>query len=866
MPIPPLRPRSQATFYKTGDQMPHKKKKRAKGWVRRYWLPVLIILFLIGGIGAIGAFAYYSKDLPDPEKINERSVAQSTRIYARDETTILYEVHGDVRRTVIPLTEIPEYAMHATISVEDKDFYKHKGVSIRGIIRAIFTDITTGSSQGGSTITQQLIKNTVLTTEKSINRKIKELVLAYQMESKFTKDQILQLYFNEIPYGSNVYGIEAATQYYFGKNAQNLTLDEAALLAALPQRPTYYSPYGDHTDILVGRQQYVLNLMAEQGYLTRDEVDTAKQVDVLAKITPPKENITAPHFVFYVREYLTEKYGESVVERGGLKVVTTLEPTLQQYAESAVEEYGQYNQDRYKASNASLVAVNPITGQILAMVGSRDYFNSDIDGSVNVALRTRNPGSSFKPFVYTAAFTKGYTPDTILFDLTTNFGPQGDGTSYTPKNFDGGERGPVTIRKALQGSLNIPAVKALYLAGIPDVVELAKKSGYTTISKPEDYGLALALGGAGVKLLDHVAAFGVFAQQGTYRQPQAVIKVLDNKGKILEQYKVQEHEVLDKNIANMTANILTDNDARSYIFGSGSKLYIPGRQVGAKTGTTNDNRDAWTVGFTPSFVAGVWSGNNDNSQMSGSAGGSTVAAPIWNSFMRKALQGTPQERFPEYQKPGTDKPILNNDLEGESTIYVDSVTGLAIPTSCLGDYPEQFKQKSSYREVHSILYYVDKNNPQGDQPANPTSDPQFSRWEEPVRRWALEQGYTSTKPKEGSCDIRSKDAQPKVSLVSPTKSDTITSFSPTFKATATGTYGISSIQFFINDILVGTIKNSKTSVVVDLSSIANGFQTVRVVATDIYKNTATVSATVNILIPGNTVLDLSPQTNTSTGE
>lgn len=865
MPIPPLRPRSHATMSPSKHRGSKKNKKGTKGWIRQYWLPVLIILFLVGGIGVIGAFAYYSRDLPDPEKINERSVAQSTRIYARDGTTLLYEIHGDVRRTVIPLTDVPENAVHATIAIEDKDFYKHKGISIRGIIRAFFTDITTGSSQGGSTITQQLIKNTVLTNEKKLNRKIKEAVLAYQMESKFTKDQILQLYFNEIPYGSNVYGIEAASQYYFNKNARDLTIDEAALLAALPQAPTYYSPHGDHTDILVGRQQYILTLMANQGYISKEQADAAKQVDVLAKIAPPSESIIAPHFVFYVREYLTQKYGDSVVERGGLKVITTLEPTLQQYAEGAIGEYGQYNQDHYKASNASLVAINPITGQILAMVGSRDYFNQDIDGSVNVALRTRNPGSSFKPFVYTVAFAKGYTPDTVLFDLRTNFGPQGNGTSYTPQDYDGGERGPVTIRKALQGSLNIPAVKTAYLDGIPSIVDLAKKAGYTTIGNADQYGLAIALGGAGVRLIDHVAAFGIFAQQGMYREPQAILKVLDNKGKILEQYKVREHEVVDKNIANMTANILTDNDSRAYIFGSNSKLYIPGRQVAAKTGTTNNNRDAWTVGFTPSLVAGVWAGNNDNSKMSGSAGGSTVAAPIWNAFMRKALQGAPNETFPTYNKPKTDKPILNNDLEGESTIYIDSVTKLAIPNSCLADYPEKFKEKSTYREVHSILFYVDKDNPQGDQPKNPEDDPQYTRWEEPVQRWAQDQGYTSTKPKDGSCDIRSTSAQPTVSLVSPTKSDTITSFSPTFTATAKGTYDIDTIQFYVNNTLVGTAKSGQTSAVVDLSDIPNGFQTVKVVASDIYKNTATASTSVNILIPGNTATELPTNTNSTGG-
>lgn len=850
MPIPPLRPRSRATL----SPLSHKKKSRNNGkrnaW--RYLIVIAIILFLIGGIGMIGAFAYYSKDLPDPEKINDRSVAESTRIYARDETTLLYEIHGDVRRTIIPLEEIPNYVTNATIAIEDKNFWTHKGISITGIIRSALSNISSGNitGSGGSTITQQFIKNAVLTDEKKYSRKIKEAVLAYQMESRFSKEQILQLYFNEIPYGSNVYGIQAASQYYFNKDAQKLSIAEGALLAALPQAPTLYSPHGNNTELLVGRQHYILDLMVEQGYISEEEAKEAKGVDILTLVAAPRESIIAPHFVFYVKEYLVEKYGEAIVERGGLKVITTLEPTLQQYAEEAIAQYGETNNSRYNASNASLVSINPITGQILAMVGSRDYFNADIDGSVNVALRVRNPGSSFKPIVYGTAFSKGFTPDTILFDLTTNFGPQGDGSSYIPKNYDSGERGPVTIRTALQGSLNIPAVKALYLAGIPNVVEQAKKMGYSTIGEADQYGLALALGGAGVTLLDHTSAFGVFAQDGMWREPQKILKVLDHKGKVLEQFSVKEKQVMDENTARMVANVLSDNNARAYVFGSNSPLQIPGRQVSAKTGTTNDNRDAWTIGFVPSLVAGVWGGNNDNSEMTGSGGGSSVAAPIWNTFMRKALEGAPKETFPTYKDANTDKPILKGDLEGESTLYIDSVTKKAIPSTCLATYPEAFKEKSSFREVHTILYYVDKNDPQGAPPSNPASDPQFTRWEEPVQRWASEQGYTSTAPEEGSCAIRENGVLANLSFINPKQGGSITSFTPTLEVTVDAEFDIASVAFYIEDTLIGSTKKGLEATVA-LSDFKNGFQTITAVVTDEYKNTIEKSIDINLLVPTN---------------
>ncbi|MDD5567444.1 MAG: transglycosylase domain-containing protein, partial [Patescibacteria group bacterium] len=412
MPIPPLEPTYQKTWKHTKESKPEPKSRSAKR--RRWWSKLLIIcavLFLAGLLVGVGAFAWYSRDLPSPDKLLSRNLAQSTRIYDRTGQVLLYEIHGDVKRTLVPLEDIPDNLKNATIAIEDKHFYEHSGFDITGLIRAVFINITSvGKSRpGGSTITQQLVKNAILTTEKTFTRKIKELVLSYQIERKFSKDQILKLYFNEIPYGSVSYGVESAAQIYFGKSVSDLNLAESAVLAALPQSPTYYSPYGSHVDELIGRQQYILDLMVEQNYITREQADEAKKVEL--KFQPSREPITAPHFVFYVKEKLTEKYGEKMVEQGGLKVITTLDAYKQQVAETAVTE-GIEKIKKYGGSNAALVALDPKTGEILSMVGSVDYFDTENDGNVNVTIRNRQPGSSFKPVVYATAFAKGYTPET----------------------------------------------------------------------------------------------------------------------------------------------------------------------------------------------------------------------------------------------------------------------------------------------------------------------------------------------------------------------------------------------------------------------------------------------------------------------
>jgi len=464
-----------------------KKGKKKRSWPRRI-LKFFIWCAVAGLLFAIGIFAYYAKDLPSPGKLNKRQVVESTKIYDRTGEYLLYEIHGEEKRTSIPLKDMSEIVRAATIAAEDQTFYQHYGVQFKAIARAAIYDLLGRKvSQGGSTITQQLIKNTVLTPERTFTRKVKEVILSVELEQRFSKDEILEMYLNEIPYGSNAYGIQAAAQTFFGKDAKDLKLAESALLASLPKAPTYYSPYGSHLDELKGRQEYVLDQMQKMGYITSNQAASAKEFDVLAEIKPFQESIQAPHFVMYVKEQLVNKYGEKQVEEGGMKVYTTLDWGKQQIAEETVKK-GVAANTKYRATNAALTAIDPKTGQILAMVGSRDYFDKSIDGNVNVAVRDRQPGSSFKPYVYATAFKKGYTPNTVIFDVETNFGTKDQ--PYTPQNYSNKFSGPVKMREALARSLNIPAVKTLYLAGVDNSINTAQSMGITTLKNRGRYGLA----------------------------------------------------------------------------------------------------------------------------------------------------------------------------------------------------------------------------------------------------------------------------------------------------------------------------------------------------------------------------------------
>jgi 1A family penicillin-binding protein len=586
---------------------------------------------------------YSTHDLPSPKQLETRDLPLTTKIYDRN-GKILYNVYTDQNRTIVPLTGIPDNLKHATIAVEDKDFYKHKGFDILGILRAFRKTVFERNVQGGSTITQQLVKSAFLSPERTISRKLKELYLAFRVETAFSKDKILEMYLNQVPYGGTAWGVSAAAEQYFGKNLKDLTLAESALLAGLPAAPTYYSPFGQNVQRSLERKDYVLKRMLEEKYITQSQYD--KTVKEKIKFKPAVTNLKAPHFVAYVREYLAEKYGESIASRGGLKVTTTLDLDTQEAAEKVVKE----NIDGLKylrVSNGAALVTRPKTGEILAMVGSKDYFDPSIDGNVNVTTAERQPGSSIKPINYAMALYRGLiTPATIIMDVPTTFGAAGT-TPYHPVNYDGAFHGPVQVRFALGNSYNIPAVKVLALNGVAEFVNFAKEMGINTFKDPSRYGLSLTLGGGEVKMTEMATAFGVFANEGIKQDLTPILKIEDSKGRTLEEFKPRGGKrVLSREVAFQISSILSDNSARVAAFGPSSELYIPGKTVAVKTGTTDDKRDNWTIGYTPSYLVATWVGNNDNTPMNPAlASGITGAAPIWNGIMKSILKDKVNESF-----------------------------------------------------------------------------------------------------------------------------------------------------------------------------------------------------------------------------
>ena len=786
---------------------------------------------------------YYSKDLPTPSKIQRRTSIESTKILDRN-GNLLYAVHGEENRIILKSDEIPDTVKKATIAVEDKNFYKHFGLDFKGIARAAIYNITHRGKkiQGGSTLTQQFVKNALLSPKRTLSRKIKEAILSIELEIIYSKDEILTMYLNEIPYGSNAYGIEAAANTFFNKKAKDLDLAQAALLAALPKAPTYYSPYGTHTDELQARKDYVLDRMETLGFIKPEEAEAAKNEKLT--FVPRRESIQAPHFVMYVREILADKYGEKMLESGGLKVTTTLDLEKQKIAQETIDKWGPINLKKANAKNAALVALDPKTGQILAMVGSRDYFNTEIDGNVNVALAKRQPGSSFKPIVYATGFEKEWAPASVLFDLKTDFGG-----GYSPDNYDGKTRGPVTIRTALANSLNIPAVKMLALVGLDNALAKAKEFGITTFTRPKsDYGLSLVLGGGEVKLLELASAYGVFANNGLKNDTVAILKVEDQKGNILEEWKPSKNkkEVIAKEIAYEISSILSDNAARAAVFGTRSPLYIPGRTVAAKTGTTDAFRDAWTLGYTPSLVAGVWVGNNDNTSMSGSRGaGAMAAAPIFHDFMVKALGNSPNE---EFSRPDTIEEVVVDALTGKlpipgaptrkdifapwqipkerafskGTVKIDKLCGDKLATD---QTPEEYIEERVYRVIHSEM------------PDNPN-------WEAPVRAWAVANGYTESPPTE-YCNLHTPSNQPAISITNPSN-NAIVSGSINISASVSAPTGAERVEFYIDDILAGTDIDAPYSITYDTNNLSEGNHTISAIIYDKVGFKAKSSITVTV--------------------
>lgn len=638
----------------------------------RLTVPSLLVSTSVVGFFAVTLAFWFLilRDLPSPKTLTTRPQALTTRIFDRN-GKLLFKFYKNENRSLVPLPEIPLSLRQATVAIEDKNFYSHSGISYRGIARAIWRNLSTGSLAGGSTITQQLVKNTLLSPEKTLRRKIREIVLALGVELTFTKDQILEMYLNEVPYGGATYGVSEAAESYFGKRVQDLNLAESAFLAGLPASPTEFSPYGTHPEAAKQRQKEVLDRMAQDGDITQKAAD-----ETLAAKLPLRQSnidILAPHFVMYVKEILSRKYGDAMVEQGGLQVFTSLDLSLQETVQKIVTSEVDKILFLHITNGSALVTV-PATGEILAMVGSRDYFDTKSDGNVNATLALRQPGSSIKPVNYAVALANNFTAATVIPDTPITFRIPGQ-PSYSPVNYDGRFHGNVTLRTALASSYNVPAVKVLSAVGVSQMLEQGKKMGITTWNDPGRFGLSLTLGGGDVRMVDMASVYGTLANLGSRVDLQPILRVDDSRGHTLEKYTCTEAKlppttptagfltksadtalqtesygcnrqtVLDPRIAYTLTDILSDNAARTPAFGPHSDLVIPGHQVAVKTGTTNNLKDNWTIGYTPQFLVATWVGNFDSSPMSYVASGVTGASPIWNKIMTYTLKDRPKATF-----------------------------------------------------------------------------------------------------------------------------------------------------------------------------------------------------------------------------
>jgi 1A family penicillin-binding protein len=797
--------------------------------------------------------------LPDFNSFTDRKQINSTKVYDRTGEIVLYDIGSDVRRTSIPYTEMGVHIKNAVVAIEDARFYEHSGISIRGMTRAFIANLTPGGIvQGGSTITQQVIKKSLLVDDRTIIRKFKEILLAFKLEQQYGKDEILGIYLNEIPYGGNVYGIQEATQTFFAKNPIDLTIAEAAYLAAIPNAPSRYSPYGSRKDALENRKNIVLSRLLELGFITQDEFNQAKEEVVTWQPQRP-QGIKAPHFVFYVKEQLEERYGVDVVESGGLKVITTLDYTLQQIGEKAVAEYTTGSKKILEKQNGGLVAIDPKTGQILTMVGSRNYFDREIDGNFNVTTARRQPGSAFKPFIYATALKMGYTPETVLLDVPTEFSsvcnPYGapyPGRSasqcYSPQNYDGKFHGPMSIRSALARSMNIPAVKMLYMVGIKNAIKTAEDMGITTLVGADRYGLSLVLGGGEVRLVEMTSAYGVFAAEGVRHEHSAILKVEDKNGNTLQEWSPKTSVILDRNIALRMSDMLSDNIARTPTFGANSPLHIPNRQVAAKSGTTNNFKDSWAIGYTPSLVAGAWIGRNDNTSLNASV----LASPVWKTFMTQALVKYPTETFdkadpiPNYE---TLPPVVRGLWQGGESYIIDTISG-GLATEYT---PKETQKEYVITDVHTILHWVQKTNPSGPRPGNPEQDSLYNNWETAVRNWwnanSARYPIVTYDQKPNFTDtVHTPENAPIVNFISPSEGSEFSQNNTiTVSINSTGRYPIKKIDVYFNSTFIGTSTNSVlTFTASDSIGFLPGENTILVIVTDTVGNTTTATREVVI--------------------
>jgi len=816
------------------------------------------VIFFI--LSSLALFAWYAKDLPQPDRVVRRE-GFATKIYDR-EGRLLYDVFAGQRRTPVSLEEIPQHLRNATIAVEDKNFYKHRGFDPKGILRAVYNIVIYRRLQGGSTLTQQLVKNVLLTSQRTLSRKIKEFILAVQIESKYSKDQILQMYLNEAPYGGTAWGVEAAAEVYFGKKVSDLNLVESAILAGLPQRPSVYSPFSsEDPKAYIGRTQHVLRRMREDGYITAEQEEEAKKQLEQIKFSSSSGILKAPHFVMYVKKKLEEKYGQEVVEQGGLRVTTTLDLDLQEEAQKIVAEEIAKVEEKYHITNGGAVVINPQSGEILAMVGSKNYDDPNYDGKFNVTLALRQPGSAIKPVTYVTAFQEGYSPATMIMDTPVTFIIPGQ-PDYKPVNYDGKFHGPMQIRYALGNSINIPAVKMLAKIGLKKMLSTAYEMGITTLEPSAEnlrrLGLSVTLGGGEVRLLELTAAYSAFANSGFRVEPVSILKVTDRNGKVLEEQKpTLGKRVLRPEEAFLISHILADNSARLITFGERSALVVPGRTVAVKTGTTNDKKDNWTVGWTPQVIVGVWVGNNDNSSMKQLVSGVSGAAPIWRRIIQYALKDKPNIDFPvpegivtaevdvvsgyrahdgfpsriEYFIKGTE-PKENDPIHTKLKLCRGQEK-LATPAQIArGDYEEK-------------EYFVFKED-------DPVSTDGVNRWQEGINQWLAGQTDPRYHPPNEYCGSEEEMA---VRILKPQNEEQLNSNDVEVEVEVIAANKIEKVEFYINDVFKDKLTTRPYKITFHL---ADGTYKIKVKASDEKGNQAEAEVKIGVNVPWNWQLSPTP--------
>ena len=898
-------------------------RKQPQSWFRQlsWWKKGLLAC---GGIFVL-LVLYSIIFLPSVRNNADLIFSESTVIYDREALDpnedpadhVLYTIHGDENREFVPLEEMSPWVAKATIAIEDDNFYYHFGFDIGGIFKAALHELFgIGAQRGGSTITQQLVKNTFLTNERSITRKFNEILLSVKMELAFSKREILEMYLNKIPYGHNAHGIEAASRKFFGKSSRDLTIAEAAILASLPARPTYFSPYGANKTLLMGfykydedtgqneykkgRKDLVLQRMLDEGMITFEQFQIAFTEAKTIEFTANRTDIKAPHFVFRVRQILEDKFGKEFLANGGLQVYTTLDPELQDIAEDAIETKAAHYANTYRAQNVALASVDPESGEVLAYVGGKNYFDVEHDGQVDVLGSTRQPGSSFKPLVYASGFEAGYAPSTVLFDVETDFGG-----NYKPQNFDGEFAGPVSAREAINRSLNIPAVKMAYLASPTRIIANAEKVGIQIEGDAETHGVAIGIGAAEVEPLSHINSFQTFVNGGPWYEPTFILEIRNSEGKLLDTFQKdkKKHEGIEPQAAALVRNVLTDETTRPTT-GEGDEafdwnryLQLPDLDNGAKTGTSNrqvDNPDfdrtrpeddeknpkkiyapgdSWTIGFTPHLVTGAWVGNNRGEPMKPGATGLTVAAPVWRDFMIRAHEVL-EERGSDMEKPYPEVPL--------ETIKINSLTGnLASEATPLNLIKEEvFANYSVPIDLDKTREYTSRLGTRSTQFVLDlhSQEPDMPNWEEPVQDWLRlhpkflssngavkaasdslidllsrdRTNGTSTRTQDRNLILHSGMTAPKVAFLSPRDGGTIAPGRLDVTFAASGRFDIEKIELFFdgNLITTDTIPPWRKSITIPASIKRGSTHLLEAIATDIAGNQG--SETIEVAIQPDT--------------